>query len=235
MKGIRSLIVFILLLLAAGFAIGGEYITLQKIQGDVSIRPGVTETWIKAKSGDLLKADATVRTGQESSALILLSPTNKRISLPADVIVDISDIRDLTQEELMLKLTMEKVRASSYEWKNKEMNIPNTTIKHGDVKDKKESLTESNTGLGVLQLNGTRVLYLNGFYSTSALKTLEILRQYPSLGIQYKNRLLVAEALEKANLKSEAMNEYVIISALPSIKKDEKEFVQSRIAQLKKQ
>ncbi len=234
MKGIRSLIVFILLLLAAGFAVGGEYITLQKIQGEVSVRPGVTETWIKARSGDLLKADATVRTGQVSSALIVLSPTNKRISLPANVIVDISDIRDLTQEELMLKLTMEKVRASSYEWKNKEMNTPNTTINHGDPKDKKESLAESNTELGILQLNGTRVLYQNGFYSTSALKTLEILRQYPPLAAQYKNRILVAEALEKANLKSEAMNEYVVISSLPNIRKEEKEFVQSKIAQLKK-
>lgn len=235
MKGIRSLIVFVMLLLAAGFAVGGEYITLQRVQGDVSVRPGVTETWIKARTGDLLKADATVRTGQEGSALILLSSTTKRISLPPDVMVDISDIRDLTQEELMLKLTMEKVRASSYEWKNKEMNIPNTTVVHGDPKDKKESLTESNTNLGILQLNGARVLYENGFYSTSALKTLEILRQYPSLSSIYKNRLLVAEALEKANLKSEAMNEYVAISSLPNIKKDQKDLVQSRIAQLKKQ
>lgn len=115
------------------------------------------------------------------------------------------------------------------------MNIPNTTLVHGDLKDKKESLTESNTDLGILQLNGTRVLYENGFYSTSALKTLEILRQYPSLGSLYKNRLLIAEALEKANLKSEAMNEYMAISSLPDIKKDQKDFVQSKIAQLKKQ
>ena len=235
MEGIRSLIVFLMLLLAAGFAVGGEYITLQKIQGDVSVRPGVAETWIKAKAGDLLKADATVRTGSESSALIVLSSTNKRISLPPDVMVDISDIRDLTQEELMLKLTMEKVRASSYEWKNKEMNMPNTTVVHGDLKDKKESLTENNTELGVLQLNGARVLYENGFYSTSALKTMEILRQYPSLSSLYKNRLLVAEALEKANLKSEALNEYTTISSLPDIQKDQREFVQSRIARLKKQ
>lgn len=235
MKSIRSLIVFVMVLLAAGWAVGGEYITLQKVQGDVSVRPGVTETWIRAKAGDLLKADATVRTGPESSALILLPAMSKRISLPPDVMVDISDIRDLTQEELMLKLTMEKVRASSYEWKNKEMNTPSTTVVHGDLKDKKESLAEGNAELGILQLNGTRVLYENGFYSTSALKTLEILRQYPSLSSLYKNRLLVAEALEKANLKSEAMNEYVAISSLPDIQKDQKEFVQSRIARLKKQ
>ncbi len=233
MKGIRSVIVVVMLLAAAGIALGGEYISLQKIQGDVSVRPGVTETWIKAKTGDVLKADATVRTGSASSALIVLSSTSKKISLPPDVIVDISDIRDLTQEELMLKLTMEKVRSSSYEWKNKEMNMPNTTVIHGEPP--KESLSESNTELGVLQLNGARVLYENGFYSTSALKTMEILRQYPSLGSLYKNRLLIAEALEKANLKSEALNEYVAISSLPDIQKDQKEFVQSRIANLKKQ
>ncbi|MEO8168740.1 MAG: hypothetical protein ABI623_10860, partial [bacterium] len=128
MKGIRSVVVVVMLLAAAGIAAGGEYISLQKIQGDVSVRPGVTETWIKAKTGDVLKADATVRTGSASYALIVLSSSSKKISLPPDVMVDISDIRDLTQEELMLKLTMEKVRSSSYEWKNKEMNMPNTTV-----------------------------------------------------------------------------------------------------------
>lgn len=235
MKGIRSLIVFIILLLTAGFAIGGEQIILQKIQGEVSVRPGVAETWTNANAGDLLNADATVKTGRQSSALILLPSSNKKISLPPEVMVDISDIRDLTQEELMLKLTMEKVRASSYESKNKEMNIPNTTVVHGDPKDKKEELIESSAELGVLQLNGTRVLYENGYYSTSALKTLEILRRYPSLGSVFRNRFLVAQALEKANLKSEALDQYVRLFLLPSISKDEKELVQTKITQLKRQ
>ncbi|MEK7670673.1 MAG: hypothetical protein AAB344_00435, partial [Bacteroidota bacterium] len=112
MKGIRSMIVFLMLMLTAAIAFGGEQITLQKAQGDVSVRAGVTETWTKAHAGDALKPDATLKTGKHSSAVLLLPFANKKISLPPEVMVDISDIRELTQEELMLKLTMEKVRAS---------------------------------------------------------------------------------------------------------------------------
>jgi hypothetical protein len=234
MKGIRSIIVFLLLLVLTTVAFSDEQITLQKAQGDVSVRAGVTETWTKAHAGDALKPDATLKTGKQSSAIILLPSANRKISLPPEVIVDISDIRQLTQEELMLKLTMEKVRASSYEWKNKEMNIPSTTVVHGDPKDRKEPLAESNPEVGVLQLNGTRVLFDNGFYSTSALKAMEVLRRYPSLGSKFENRFLIAQALEKSNLKSEALNDYVALSMSQSITKEQRELLQAKIAQLRK-
>jgi hypothetical protein len=165
----------------------------------------------------------------------VLSSNSKKISLPPEVMVDISDIRELTQEELMLKLTMEKVRSSSYEWKNKEMNIPNTTVVHGEAKDKKETPAETNPEVGVLQMNGTRVLYENGFYPTSALKALDVMRRYPSLGGKFENRMLVAQALEKSNLKSEALSEYVLLSRAENFTKEQRELVQSKIAQLKRQ
>ncbi len=235
MKGIRSMIVFLMLMLTAAIAFGGEQITLQKAQGDVSVRAGVTETWMKAGAGDLLKPDATLKTGKHSSAVLLLHFANKKISLPPEVMLDISDIRELTQEELMLKLTMEKVRASSYEWKNKELNMPNTTIVHGpDISKRSDTLSAGGSEVGVLQLNGTRVLYENGFYSTSALKTIEVLRRYPSLGLKFENRLLIAQALEKSNLKSEALNDYVALSMSQSITKEQKELLLAKIAQLKK-
>lgn len=234
MKGIRSMIVFLMLMLTAAIAFGGEQITLQKAQGDVTVRAGVTETWEKARAGDVLNPDATLKTGKHSSAVLLLPSDNKKISFPPEVMVDISDIRDLTREELMLKLTMEKVRASSYEWKNKEMNIPSTTVVHGEVKAEKEPMREGAVEAGVLQVNGARVLYENGFYSTSALKTMEVLRRYPSLGEKFENRFLIAQALEKSNLKSEALNDYVALSMSQSITKEQRELLQAKIAQLKR-
>jgi hypothetical protein len=234
MKGIRTILAFILTMLLASIAFSGEQITLQKAQGEVTVRAGVTETWKKATAGEALNPDATLKTGKQSSALIVLSSNSKKISLPPEVMVDISDIRELTQEELMLKLTMEKVRSSSYEWKNKEMNIPNTTVVHGPPKDQKVALVETNSEDGILQMNGTRVLYENGFYPTSALKALDVMRRYPTLGGKFENRLLVAQALEKSNLKSEALNAYVNLSLALDITKEQREALQSKIALLRK-
>lgn len=235
MKGFRLFLVFILTCVLAAVAFGGENISVHKVQGNVMIRVGVTETWNKVNTGDVLNPDATVRTGKNSSAVIFLLSANKRVLLPPEVMVDISDMRELTQEELMLKLTMEKVRASSYEWKNKEMNIPGTTVVHGEAKDKKDASAEANIEAGLLQLNGIRVLYENGYYSTSALRTMDVLRRYPSLGEKFEYRMLGAQALEKARLKGEALNEYVLISQLPSLTREQRDVVQSRVSQLKKQ
>ncbi len=232
MKGFRTFIAIGLTILLASTAFGSEKITMQKAQGDVTMRAGVAEIWTRVQAGDELKPDATVRTGKQSTALIVAAA--KRLTVPPEVMLDISDIRELTQEELMLKLTMEKVRASSYKWKDDALKITNTTAPHGEAKDKKQPLAESNPEIGAMQMKGARVLFENAFYSTGALKALDVLRRYPSLG-KFENRLLVAQSLEKANLKSEALNEYVVLANSPATSKDQKELLQIRIAQLKRQ
>jgi hypothetical protein len=145
-----------------------------------------------------------------------------------------SDIRDLSQEELMLKLTMERVRSSSYQWKNDELNIPNTTVLHGTDESSHQGLTEGNDESGILELNGSRVLYDNAFYSTCALKTMEVLRRHPALGGVFENRLLVAQALEKANLSGEALNEYGALSSMQNLDASQREIVRSKIASLRR-
>ncbi len=232
MKGIRTILVATLLCFAAAAALGGETVTLQKAQGEVMLRAGVTENWTKVSSGETLSPDATVRTGKQSSAVLFIPATAKRIALPPEVMVDISDIRELTQEELMLKLTMEKVRATSYEWKNKELRMPNTTVVHGSSKNDADAAPDADTRQGVLELNGARVLYDNNFYSTSALKSLDVLRRFPALD-GFENRMLVAQALERAELKGEAINEYSSILLLPDITKEQKSAVQGKIARLR--
>src|SRR5512136_280919 len=153
-------------LLIAVIACAGN-ITVQKIQGDVKVRRGVTEVWNTVASGDILRPNDTMRTGPDGSAIIVVHPgesgTPKRLTLPAQVIVDMSDIRDLTQEELMLKLTMEKVRASSQEWKNGELRIPNAAVVHGEDRSTRNSAVENDGRVGQMLLNGARVLFENGF------------------------------------------------------------------------
>lgn len=232
MKGLRTILVAALLCLAATAALGGETVTLQKAQGEVMLRAGVTESWTRAIPGEALSPDATVRTGKQSSATLFIPSKAKKITLPPEVMVDISDIRELTQEELMLKLTMEKVRATSYEWKNKELRMPNTTVVHGSSKAGGEEAPDADSRQGVLELNGARVLYDNSFYSTSALKSLDVLRRFPALD-GFENRMLIAQALEKAELKGEAINEYSSILLFPELTKDQKTAIQGRIARLR--
>lgn len=211
----------------------GQNVAVRKLHGEVSVRHGVAESWNSVAVGDVLKPDDTIKTGEKGTALLLVDG-NKRITLPSEVIVDVSDIRDLSQEELMLKLTMEKVRASSYQWKNDEMNIPNAPVMHGANREPSVPLTENEVKLGRFEWNGAKVLFDNGYYSTSALKAMDVLRRYPPLGEQFDNRLLVAEALEKANLRGEALNEYANLAQSDKFTAGQRELVKQRITQLRK-
>lgn len=225
--------------LVAAQAWAGE-IVVQALRGDVSVRHGVTEVWAKVAVGDVLRPDDTMKTGKKGSAVILVpspqagSAGARKVTLPAEVIVDMSDVRDLTQEELMLKLTMEKVRASSYQWKSDELQVPNADVVHGADRSSAQALSASDPATGVLELNGAHVLYDNGFFATCALKGMEIFRLYPPLGKEFRNRLLVAEALEKAHLRGEAMNEYGAIARLDGITPEQETLVHNRIAALRK-
>jgi len=233
----KALVVAAFLVAARAWA--GD-IVVQAIQGDVSVRHGVTEVWTKVAVGDVLRPDDTMKTGRKGSAVIAVpasqagSAAARRVVLPSEVIVDMSDVRDLSQEELMLKLTMEKVRSSSYQWKSDELQIPSADVVHGADRSSTQVLTMSDPSTGVLQINGARVLYNNGFFATCALKGMEVFRLYPPLAKEFRNRLLVAEALEKAHLRGEALNEYSAIARLDGITPDQQTLVHNRMETLRK-
>jgi hypothetical protein len=178
-----------------------------------------------------------MRIGRKGQAVLVAevgegkSITAKRITLPQEVIVDLSDIRELSQEELMLKLTMEKVRASSYQWKTDELHIPRAAVIHGANQGDGAPLPENDPQIGVFQWNGTKVLFANGFYSTCVLRAMEIFRLYPDVGTRFENRLMVADALEKANLHGEAMSEYGALSQMPGLQPAQSALLKSRMNQ----
>ncbi len=230
---------FLLCLLACIAAAGqAQDIVVQRLQGDVAVRHGVTEVWTHVAVGDVLRPDDTMKTGKKGTAVLTAPMKNaggvKRITLPPEVIVDLSDVRELSQEELMLKLTMERVRASSYQWKNDELHIPNAAVVHGEDRSGSAPLADNDPQSGILQWNGARVLYENGFYSTCALKAIELFRLYPSsVGAKFENHLMAAEALEKASLRGEALSEYTGMLQMERITASQQAVVKERISALK--
>jgi hypothetical protein len=234
----RTMAVATLIILGVATLRGGA-IVVQKVQGDVQLRQGVTEVWHRVAAGDVLKPDDTMRTGPKGTAVLLvpvggLQKSSKRVTLPPDVMVDISDVRELSQEDLMLKLTMEKVRSSAYQPTDGGLNIPNASVVHGSNMSGERALPENEIAVGILQLNGTRFLFENGFYPTCALKSMEVFRLFPALGERFGNRLLVAEALERAHLKGEALIEYGAMLRLSGLTPAQESLVHERMVQLRK-
>jgi hypothetical protein len=234
----KTIVLMLILVVACGVARAAESIIIQHADGEVSVRHGVAEVWNKVVPGDVLRPNDTMRTGKGGNVVLLVqwgtAATSKKMSLPPHVIVDMSDIRDLTQEELMLKLTMEKVRGSSYQWKNDGMVIPDAAVVHGANNATAAPLSENDIQTGRLQLNGVRVLYENGFFASCVLRAMEVFRLYPALGSSFEHRLMLAEAMEKANLRGEALSEYGAVSRLEGLTSGQQVQVQGRIQTLRK-
>jgi len=192
----------VLPLLAADF-------TVKAVKGTVEVRRGVMEEWRKVKVGDLLKPEDSMRTGPGASATIEMD--KRKLVVPELTILDISDVRQLSQEDFLLKLAMENILAVPPREKD-ELVIPSATVLHGENKSKTVLPSSSDGKVGEMQLHGARVLYDNSYYATSILKSKETLRTHPEVRSNYDARLTVAMAFEKMRLTKEAITEYSLLS-----------------------
>lgn len=196
MLTISSVVVFPLL--ANSYAVKG-------VKGTVEVRRGVAEEWKTVHVGDVLRPEDTMRTGKKSSASLAVD--GKQLTVPEQTMVDISDFRQMTQEEFLLKLAMENILAVPPR-DNGKMTIPRTTVLHGAEVGKESAGSETKVDAGVMQLQGAKLLYDNAYYATSVLKTKETYRLFPGLQLNVDSRLRMASAFEKMKLMNEALAEY---------------------------
>ncbi len=201
-------------------------------KGNIQVRRGVGEAWQKLAAGDVLKPEDSMKSGKNSSAIILVDG-KKKITLPEMAIVDCSDFRNLTQEELLLMLAMESVRSVQVKESDDMLNIPKTTSVHGENRDIVSTRVSGNSEDGLLQLNGTNVLYDQGFYATCVLKVKEVLRIHPRLRTMVSYRLNAASAMEKMKLNGEALSEYNLLKS-ERLTPEQRSLVDEKISTLKK-
>ncbi len=178
---------------------------VKAVKGTVEVRRGVAEEWKTVQVGDVLRPEDTMRTGKKSSAAIAVD--GKQLAVPEQTMVDISDFRQMTQAEFLLKLAMENILAVPPR-DNGTMTIPRTTVLHGAEAGKESAGSVTKVDAGVMQLKGAKLLYDNAYYATSVLKTKETYRLYPDLQSNIDSRIRMASAFEKMKLANEALAEY---------------------------
>ena len=225
-------LVLLLAILLCGAGLSQADIKLAGMKGKVQVRHGVSEDWTTPAPGDILKPEDSIRMGKKSKAVLSIDGRD-RLTLPEMVIVDVSDLRKLSQEELLLMLAMQDVRSVPGKDRKDELNIPRTTTVHGANQGNVPSAIAADPDAGTLLLNGTKVLYDNGYYATCILKAKDVYRQLPVLAKNIGSRLIVASALERLSLFSEALTEYAGLSQ-ERLSPRQKALVEEKLARLKR-
>ncbi|MDP2209783.1 MAG: hypothetical protein Q8K98_13575 [Bacteroidota bacterium] len=231
--------IILVVALILGFAINiFADIKLLSTKGDVKIRRGVSEQWQQIKAGEILNYDDAIFIGTKSTATVSING-QKKIALPEKTIVEISDLRFLTKEELLLKLAMDRIIAVPQQDRRDELMPAQTTVIHGEKKSETLAAVKPTVENALKMLNGAKLLFDNKFYGTCALRVREVLRIHPTIetGIEYK--LLTANSLEKAELYDEALSEYTAIlndAKIDSLRdrRSDRNIIEKKIEVLKK-
>ncbi len=171
-------------------------IKVVSVKGAVYVRHNVQEEWIPVSRGDLLKPDDSMKSGGKSSASLLVDGKTT-VVLPEMAIIDLSDLRSLSKDDLLLKLAMERIRRIPARDRDQEISIPQATTMHGPDLTVRPAVPASDPQIAFMQMKGAEVLFGNGFYET------------PELSRRIDDRMMVAKALETLKLKGEALEEYV--------------------------
>ncbi|RCK73560.1 MAG: hypothetical protein IGBAC_0008 [Ignavibacteriae bacterium] len=208
-------------------------IKLISVKGEVKIRKGVSEEWQSVKPTSLLNLEDAISIGLKSTAVIEIDGQRK-ITLPEQSIVEISDLRELSKDELLLKLAMDRILAVPQQDRKNDLIPAPSAVIHGEKKSNSElGIKKPNHDVAIKTLNGAKFLYGNNYYGTCALRIKEVLRLYPDLPKSTDYKIMTALALEKAELYEEALNELYLLDP-GNLTAEQKSFVQSKIEKLKK-
>ncbi len=227
--GTISLVCALLAALSANAYAGG--FTVAVMHGPVTVRHGLDEKWGPCVKGDVLSREDAVGLAAGASA-VLRSDDGATIRLPQGVIVELSDLRAMTPEELSLRMAMDQVRSLPPRDSKDSFGFPRTTSVHGSSAEKDAKKPSGDMTAGVMELNGTRVLYDNGYFGTCILRAHSVYSRYPSLADNADQRIVVAKSFESLGMKGEALTEYTGISSLKCTPAT-RSFVEQRIVELR--
>ncbi|MFQ5825185.1 MAG: hypothetical protein ACE5JB_14140, partial [bacterium] len=203
-------VIFIISFIQIGMA--QPKVRIKRASGDVKIRRGVEETWHIASAGTWLEEIDSILTGEGSVAILeLLDGTTFRLG--GNAMLDIADLRKITEQELFLMLMSKKIRQIGPREEKTKLRIGYVNVVHGELKRDTLTSTENNGGYKVWELekNGALALYSQNFTTNSILKMNNILIKYPNVNDCGELHFYLGKAFETLNKPGQALDFYKIV------------------------
>lgn len=171
---LRRLSIFGLIILfpVLGLTDNDSMIRIRSIKGKVYIRHDISEEWLGLKNNDILNQEDTIVTG-EGAELVLNLPDNKIFRVDEEVYLDISDIRDIPENIILMMMTREELNKIPRK-KSERIIKENVSVIHGRILP---NISEKNAGEETLvkyKVNGIKVLIKNGYGSSAIVKYTEM-------------------------------------------------------------
>lgn len=189
-----------------GFAVGE--VRIKSVRGSVRVRRGLEENWNRAGVNMNLEEIDTIMT-EEASRVVLELEGGATFTMESYSILDISDLRRITERELFLYLMSQKV--SRIERKNHSpLRIQNVNVARAERKtvEPQETSPEGNLRIREWEINGGRALYTQRFYTNAIVKFHKILDKYPETNDAGRLYYYLGSSFEAIDEKGRAMDAY---------------------------
>ena len=160
-----------------GFVYGE--VRIKSLNGTVRVRRGLEETWSRAGAGMRLEDIDTILT-EEASRVVLELEGGTTFTMGGHSILDVSDLRCITERELFLYLMSQKV--SRIERKDgTPLRIQNVNVARAERKtvDSEEVVSSVEPRMREWEINGAHALYTQRFFTNAIVKFHKILDKYP--------------------------------------------------------
>ncbi len=206
-RKISLITILLILLVGVELALAGAKII--KFSGEVKVRRGVEESWQPVSIGILLEYIDTILTGTNGTVVVQTSE-GINFELGNNSILDISDLRKISEKELFLYLMSQKVQnIEPCEGKTK-LRIGNVSVVHGESKVESENASrgELQPEFLVQETNGARALYDQKFYPNAIIKFYKIIDKYNSFQNKGEINLYLGRSFEALNHPGQAIDAY---------------------------
>ena len=182
-------------------------VKIAKASGEVKIRRGVEETWQTASAGTRLDEIDSILTG-EGARVVLEIHEGKTFELGSNSILDIADLRRISERELFLFLMSKKINQIEPRHEKTKLRIGNVNVVHGELKSNPQNTGNSVNELWVFEKNGAKALFAQDYTTNAVLKLNKILLKYPNLNDCGEIHSYLAKSFEKLNKPGQAIDAY---------------------------
>lgn len=207
----KKMIYILMALLCSTSVLFSEFSTVKivSVTGQVKVREGLDENWIPAREGMQLKIVDTILSESEARAVIDI-PGKGRFVIGGNTLLDIGDLREISEKEMFLFLMSQKVKKMSPSDGKTELKIGNVSVVHGEDRGKTDATTtDQRKNLRREQeKNGAEALYSHHYFTNAVVKLTNIILRYPGINDCGEVYFFLGKAFEALNKIGQAMDAY---------------------------
>lgn len=213
MQSVRESIMKIKILITFLIAIQSVWavpdVRVRSVRGNVQVRRGLDETWKPAETGMLLQNIDTILTGEVSEVVLVLDNGNT-FTLGGFSILDIGDLRRISERELFLYLMSQKLKRIEYQGDSTKIPVTDIAVVRAENKNVQVSTASSKPSEAnwQLEMNTAKALHVQRFYPNTIVKLHKIMSKYTLLDDDGEIQYLLGRTFEVINEPGRALDAY---------------------------